>query len=136
MISSILGSFGFMKGSYMDSNGSNFGANSGASSFVEVPVLIKKAACASSMASPPFSTYMAVGGLHPGGPAGVGVHGGSSDSGCIMNVDSRRVFLNEIAIAAQLSYDCNVLKLCGIVRKGGLLPLLSNDIICFYVIVS
>ena len=96
----------------MDSNGSNFGSNTGASSFVEVPVLIKKA-FASSMTPPAFSSYMAVGGIPP-----PGVHGGSSDGSCLMNIDSRRVFLNEIAIAAQLSYDCNVLKLCGIVRKG------------------
>ena len=110
-----------MKGSYMDSNGSNFAANTGASSFVEVPVLIKKA-CAYSSSSmnsgAPFSSYMAVGGMAMMPPGGPGVHGGNTDSGCIMNIDSRRVFVNEIAIAAQLSYDCNVLKLCGIVRKG------------------
>ena len=30
----------------------------------------------------------------------------------------RRTLLNEVSIAAQLSYDCNVLKLYGIVRNG------------------
>ena len=88
------GTFGFIKGSFVDGSGSNLAISTGASSITEVPVLIKTAS----------SVYFA---SESQSPAMIGQYCGD-----------KRTFLNEIAIAAQLSYDCNVLKLCGIIRKG------------------
>ena len=92
----LTGSFGFVKGTFVEGGaGSGLAISSGSpSSLMEIPVLIKRANSNAVMTS-----------FHP---SNVNQH----------NDSLRRTFVNEVAIAAQLSYDCNVLKLCGMIRKG------------------